>query len=72
MKVGVDRKAVETGLDPEMKAAYEATIATFESLGAEIVDVNFKLLEYAVPVYYLVACSEASSNLAASTASASG
>lgn len=64
MKVGVDRKAVETGLDPEMKAAYEATIATFESLGAEIVDVNFKLLEYAVPVYYLVACSEASSNLA--------
>jgi aspartyl-tRNA(Asn)/glutamyl-tRNA(Gln) amidotransferase subunit A len=64
MKIGVDRSALAKGVDADVLATYEETIKTFESLGATIVDVNFSLLEYAVPVYYLVACSEASSNLA--------
>ena len=64
MRIGVDRNVVTEGLDPDVLAIYERTIETFKQLGATIVDVDFKLLEYAVPVYYLVACSEASSNLA--------
>ncbi len=64
MRIGVDRNVVTEGLDPDVLATYERTIETFKKLGATIVDVDFKLLEYAVPVYYLVACSEASSNLA--------
>ncbi len=64
MRIGVDRAALETGMDPEVLQVYEKTIETFKNLGAQIVDVSFRLIEYAVPVYYLVACSEASSNLA--------
>ncbi len=64
LRIGVDRKAIEKGLDEDVSKAYEATVETFKNLGAQIVDVNFRLLEYAVPVYYIVACSEASSNLA--------
>ncbi len=64
MKIGVDPDAVKTGVDEETKRVYAETIETFKKLGAEIVEVSFALLEYAVPVYYMVACSEASSNLA--------
>ncbi len=64
MKVGVDMKSVESGLDSEVKEIYLKTIETFREMGCEIVDVEFSMMKYAVPVYYLVACSEASSNLA--------
>ncbi|MBE6038075.1 MAG: Asp-tRNA(Asn)/Glu-tRNA(Gln) amidotransferase subunit GatA [Anaerofustis stercorihominis] len=64
LKIGVDYESVATGLDEEVKQIYLNTIETFRSLGAEIIDVSFKMQKYAVPVYYLVACSEASSNLA--------
>ncbi len=64
MKVGVDLKSVESGLDSEVKEIYLKTIQTFRDMGCEIVEVDFSMIKYAVPVYYLVACCEASSNLA--------
>ena len=64
MKIGVDMDCVKEGVSEDIIKAYENTIDTFKQLGAEIVNVNFKYLKYVVPVYYLVACSEASSNLA--------
>lgn len=63
MRIGIDEAILREGLDPEIKAIYLSTIEKFRELGAEIVDVHFSMLKYVVPVYYLVACSEASSNL---------
>ncbi len=64
MRVGVDLKSVESGLDSRVKEIYLRTIETFRDMGCEIVEVDFSMQKYAVPVYYLVACCEASSNLA--------
>ncbi len=64
IKIGVDRNCLSSGVDEDTIKAYENTIDVFTSCGAEIVEVSFKMLEYVVPVYYLIACSEASSNLA--------
>jgi len=47
-----------------VKEKTEAAIKRFEEMGAKIVDVSLPHTEYAVPVYYLVATAEASSNLA--------
>ncbi|HTG15827.1 MAG TPA: Asp-tRNA(Asn)/Glu-tRNA(Gln) amidotransferase subunit GatA [Blastocatellia bacterium] len=64
LRVGVPREYYGEGLDPEVKATIEAAIKKFEELGAKIVDVSLPHTEYAVPVYYLIATAEASSNLA--------
>jgi aspartyl-tRNA(Asn)/glutamyl-tRNA(Gln) amidotransferase subunit A len=42
----------------------DQAISTLKSMGAEFVEVSVPMTEFAVPVYYLVAASEASSNLA--------
>jgi len=64
LRVGVPREYYGEGLDPEVKETIEAAIKKFEELGAKIVDVSLPHTEYAVPVYYLIATAEASSNLA--------
>ncbi len=52
------------GLDPEVSQAVSNAVRTIESLGAECVEVSLPHTEYAVAVYYVIAPSEASSNLA--------
>ncbi|PYP88977.1 MAG: Asp-tRNA(Asn)/Glu-tRNA(Gln) amidotransferase GatCAB subunit A [Blastocatellia bacterium AA13] len=64
LKVGVPREYFGEGLDPEVKTRVEAAINKFEELGAGIIDISLPHTEYAVPVYYLIATAEASSNLA--------
>jgi aspartyl-tRNA(Asn)/glutamyl-tRNA(Gln) amidotransferase subunit A len=64
LRVGLPREYYGAGLDVEVKAKIEAAIAKLEELGAEIVDISLPHAEYAVPVYYLIATAEASSNLA--------
>jgi aspartyl-tRNA(Asn)/glutamyl-tRNA(Gln) amidotransferase subunit A len=64
LRVGVPREYYGDGLDPEVKEKIEAAIKKFDGLGAKIVDVSLPHTEYAVPVYYLIATAEASSNLA--------
>lgn len=64
LRVGVPREYYGEGLDPEVKEKIKAAIKKFDGLGAEIVDVSLPHTEYAVPVYYLIATAEASSNLA--------
>jgi aspartyl-tRNA(Asn)/glutamyl-tRNA(Gln) amidotransferase subunit A len=64
LRVGVPREYYGTGLDAEVKQKIEAAIQKLEALGAEIIDINLPHTEYAVPVYYLIATAEASSNLA--------
>lgn len=51
------------GLDPEIKAAIEQTLAQLQAKGHQVTGVPFPLLEYVVPTYYVLTTAEASSNL---------
>src|SRR5277367_1180836 len=64
LKVGVAKEYFGSGLDPEVRAAVEASIQKLAELGCEIIPVSLPHTEYAIPTYYIVATAEASSNLA--------
>jgi len=64
MKVGLPKEYFVEGLEDDVKAAVEAAIKQFEDLGAEVQEVSLSMTEYSLAVYYLIATSEASSNLA--------
>ncbi len=52
------------GLDPQVGAAVQQAVKTIESLGARCIEVSLPHTDYAVAAYYVIAPSEASSNLA--------
>lgn len=52
------------GLDPQVGAAVEQAVKTIEALGATCIEVSLPHTEHAVAAYYVIAPSEASSNLA--------
>ena len=62
MKIGVADEFFE-GIDALMQAQIMEAIALFEKSGAEIVRLSLPALKQALPVYYIIACAEASSNL---------
>jgi aspartyl-tRNA(Asn)/glutamyl-tRNA(Gln) amidotransferase subunit A len=64
LKIGIPREYFIKGMDPEVDAAVKAAIKKFESLGAVPVEVSLPHTGYAVATYYILATSEASSNLA--------
>ena len=64
LRIGRPAEYYAGGLDPAIREAIEAALRSLEDHGAEIVEVSLPHTEYALPVYYLLAPSEASSNLA--------
>ena len=64
VRIGVPRMALAEGVDAEVLDAFDAALALLAGRGAEVCDVDLPHMQYAVPVYYLVAPAEASSNLA--------
>lgn len=64
MKFGYPVNFFGEGLDEGVRKVLENARSIFESLGAEFVDVELPLLDYCLPAYYIIAPSEASSNLA--------
>lgn len=64
LKLGVVRDHFGDGLDAEVAAAIEAAIEVYRALGAEVRDVTLPHSKYGVATYYIIAPSEASSNLA--------
>lgn len=62
MKIGIAREYFD-GIRDDVKAALEQAIQVYKNLGAEIVYFDMPQLKYALPVYYILACAEASSNL---------
>lgn len=62
MKIGIAREYMD-GVRDDVRKAIEDAIKVYESLGAEIVYFGLPALKYALPVYYILACAEASSNL---------
>ncbi|TCP66476.1 Asp-tRNA(Asn)/Glu-tRNA(Gln) amidotransferase subunit GatA [Baia soyae] len=64
LRVGVPKEMMGEGIDPEVKALVQKSLATLESMGSTIEEVSLPHSEYAVATYYLIAPAEASSNLA--------
>jgi len=65
MKIGIPKEYFVEGMQPEVEAAIRAAIAQFEDLGASIEwEVSLPSTPYALAVYYIIAPSEASANLA--------
>jgi aspartyl-tRNA(Asn)/glutamyl-tRNA(Gln) amidotransferase subunit A len=63
-RIGVPRDLVGEGVDPEVSTAFAASLDVLAARGAAIVDVELPNARHAIPVYYLIATAEASSNLA--------
>ncbi len=64
LRVGVPREYFVEGMQPEVEEAVRAAIDQLAALGAEVRAISLPHTEYALPVYYLIAPSEASANLA--------
>lgn len=64
MRIGIPRDYFGEGLDPEVKEAVLAAAKALEEKGAIVEEFDLSLVEYAIPAYYVIACAEASSNLA--------
>ena len=64
MKIGIPKEYIGQGLNEDVKASTLKAIETLKELGAECEEFSLPITEYAIPAYYLIACAEASSNLA--------
>ena len=64
LKIGLLREFFDQGLDAENERQVREALRVFESLGARLVEVSLPHLPLSVPVYYVVAPAECSSNLA--------
>lgn len=62
-KIGIPKEYRPDNLNPDIAEAWDKGIRLLKEAGAEIVDVSLPHTKYALPVYYIVACAEASSNL---------
>jgi aspartyl-tRNA(Asn)/glutamyl-tRNA(Gln) amidotransferase subunit A len=63
LRIGLPKEFFPAGLSGDVEAALRAALAELERLGAALVDVSLPRTELAIPVYYLIAPAEASSNL---------
>jgi aspartyl-tRNA(Asn)/glutamyl-tRNA(Gln) amidotransferase subunit A len=64
MRVGVVKEFSGDGYQPGVAARFQAAVETLTGLGADVVEVSCPHFDYALAAYYLIAPSEASSNLA--------
>jgi aspartyl-tRNA(Asn)/glutamyl-tRNA(Gln) amidotransferase subunit A len=64
LKMGMPKEYFVEGMDPEVKSIIEEAVNKLKNLGAVSKEVSLPHTEYAVPVYYIIATAEASSNLA--------
>src|SRR4030067_316622 len=64
LRIGLAREACGEGLQPAVRAAVTQAAEVLKGQGAEVIEVTMPTIAYALPTYYLLATSEASSNLA--------
>lgn len=64
LKIGIPKEYFIPGMDPEVKTIVQEAIQKLKDLGAQAKEVSLPHTDYAVPVYYILATAEASSNLA--------
>jgi aspartyl-tRNA(Asn)/glutamyl-tRNA(Gln) amidotransferase subunit A len=63
LKIGLPKEYFGEGLDADVAAKIEQALEEYKKLGAEIVDISLPNSSLSVPVYYVVAPAECSSNL---------
>lgn len=64
LKIGLPKEYFNSGLDPQIAKAIESAVKEYEKLGATIKSISLPNSHLSVPVYYVVAPAECSSNLA--------
>jgi aspartyl-tRNA(Asn)/glutamyl-tRNA(Gln) amidotransferase subunit A len=63
LKIGVPKEYFEAGLASDVEQAIQAALKVYQSLGATLVEVSLPKTALSIPVYYVIAPAEASSNL---------
>jgi len=63
LRIGVPREFFGAGLADDVRAAIEAALQQYRQLGAKVVEISLPRTELSIPVYYIIAPAEASSNL---------
>ncbi|NBQ86251.1 MAG: Asp-tRNA(Asn)/Glu-tRNA(Gln) amidotransferase subunit GatA, partial [Betaproteobacteria bacterium] len=63
LRIGLPREFFGPGLSDDVRAAIDGAIAELRKLGAKPVEISLPRTELAIPVYYIIAPAEASSNL---------
>jgi aspartyl-tRNA(Asn)/glutamyl-tRNA(Gln) amidotransferase subunit A len=63
LRIGLPQEFFAAGLAPDVQRAVEAAVTEYRKLGATVVDVSLPNMGLSVPVYYVLAPAEASSNL---------
>jgi aspartyl-tRNA(Asn)/glutamyl-tRNA(Gln) amidotransferase subunit A len=64
VKVGVPREYFIAGIEPGVESAVREALRVMEEAGANLIEVSLPHTQYGIPIYYLIATAEASSNLA--------
>ena len=62
-RIGIPADCFDEGVDIDVAQSVLSAAEIFKSLGAEVEQFSMPLVKYAVPIYYIIACAEASSNL---------
>ena len=63
MKIGIPAEYLSEGLDPQVGEAVKKAAEILKAQGAQVEEFSLKLVDYAIPAYYVIASAEASSNL---------
>jgi len=62
--IGVPKEYIVEGVDSEVSSLVEQAIKKYEDMGAKIEEISLPHTKYAIPTYYIISASEASTNLA--------
>ncbi len=63
LRIGIPKEFFGEGLSADVRSAIDAALAEYVKLGAKLVDITLPRTELSIPVYYIIAPAEASSNL---------
>ncbi len=63
LRIGIPKEFFGEGLHADVRAAVDGALREYEKLGAKLVPISLPRTELAIPVYYIIAPAEASSNL---------
>ena len=64
LKIGLPKEYFGAGISDEVRENVMKAAETYKNLGAEVFEISLPLVEYALPIYYILSSAEASSNLA--------
>jgi aspartyl-tRNA(Asn)/glutamyl-tRNA(Gln) amidotransferase subunit A len=63
LRIGIPKEFFGEGLAPDVRSAIDAALKEYEKLGAKLIPISLPRTELSIPVYYIIAPAEASSNL---------